>query len=83
MGVVLPLAAVLAMIWVTHKTNGQFSAAFDSVTQAYKVLNALAETQTHISEAETGQRGYLLTGRKDYFEPYDEIMATVNNDIAS
>jgi CHASE3 domain sensor protein len=81
MGVVLPLAALVATIWVTHETNGQFSAAFDSVTGAYKILNALAETQTHIAEAETGQRGYLLTGRKDYFEPYDAAMATVNNDI--
>jgi CHASE3 domain sensor protein len=81
MGVVLPLAALLATIWVTHETNGQFSAAFSGVTQTYKILNALAETQTHIADAEMGQRGYLLTGRKDYFEPYDAAMATVNNDI--
>jgi CHASE3 domain sensor protein len=81
MGVVLPLAALLATIWVTHETNGRFSAAFSGVTQTYKILNALAETQTHIADAEMGQRGYLLTGRKDYFEPYDAAMATVNNDI--
>lgn len=81
MGLVFPLVALLATIWVTHETNGEFSVAFNSVTQAYKILNTLAETQTHISEAETGQRGYLLTGRNDYFETYDTAMATVNNDI--
>ena len=81
MGVVLPLAALLAALWMTHETNGEFSAAFGSVTRSYKMLNALSETQAHISEAETGQRGYLLTGRKDYFDPYDTAMATVNYDI--
>jgi CHASE3 domain sensor protein len=81
MGVVLPVAGLLAAIWLTHETNGEFSAAFDSVTQAYKIQNALAETQSHISEAETGQRGYLLTDRKDYFESYDAAMGTVNNDL--
>jgi CHASE3 domain sensor protein len=81
MGVVLPLAALLATVWVTHETDGQFSAAFASVTETYKILNTLEETQTHIAEAETGRRGYLLTGHNEYFETYDDAMATVNNDI--
>ena len=80
-GVALPLAALLATVWVTHETNGQFSAAFTSVTETYKVLNQIAETQTHIADAETGRRSYLLTGREDYFAPYDSAMAAVNHDI--
>ena len=81
MGVALPLAALLATVWVTHETNGQFSAAFNSVTETYKVLNQIAETQTHIADAETGRRSYLLTGREDYFAPYATAMAAVNHDI--
>jgi CHASE3 domain sensor protein len=80
-GVTLPLAVLLAAVWVTHETNGQFSAAFASVTETYKVLNLLAETQSHIADAETGRRSYLLTGREDYFAPYDAAMASVNDDI--
>jgi CHASE3 domain sensor protein len=81
MGVVLPLAALFGTIWVTHETNGQFSAAFASVTRTYKILNVIEEMQTHISDAETGRRGWLLTGRGDYFQQYGEAMATFNNDI--
>jgi CHASE3 domain sensor protein len=81
LGLTLPVLALLAAIWVTHETNGQFSAAFSSVTRTYKFLNILAETQAHIAEAETGQRGYLLTGRMDYFEQHDNAMATINNDM--
>src|SRR5260221_3866205 len=80
-GLALPVFALVATIWATHETNGQVNAAFASVTHTYKILNTLAETQAHIAVAETGQRGYLLTGRKDYFDPYDAAMATVNNDI--
>jgi CHASE3 domain sensor protein len=81
LGVALPLAALLATVWVTHETNGQFSKAFNSVTDTYKVLNQIAETQSHIADAETGRRSYLLTGREDYFAPYATAMAAVNHDI--
>jgi CHASE3 domain sensor protein len=81
LGLTLPLLALLAAIWVTHETNGQFSAAFASVTRTYKILNTIEEIQTHISDAETGRRGWLLTGRRDYFDQYDDAMATFNNDI--
>jgi CHASE3 domain sensor protein len=51
------------------------------VTQTYNVLNILEETQAHIADAETGQRGYLLTSRLDYYSLYDTAMAAINNNI--
>lgn len=82
LGLTLPVFALLAAAWVTHETNGQFSAAFASVTRTYKFLNILAVAQTHVAEAETGRRGWLLTGHDDYFQQYDNAMATFHNDIA-
>lgn len=81
LGLALPSFALLATIWVTHVTNGQFNAAFASVTETYKILNILEQTQTHAADAETGRRGYLLTGRPDYFSLHDTAMAAINNDI--
>jgi len=81
LGLALPSFALLAIVWVTHLTNGQFNAAFASVTQTYNVLNLLEETQAHVADAETGQRGYLLTSRPDYFSLQDTAMAAINNDI--
>jgi len=81
MGLALPSFALLAIVWVTHVTNGQFNAAFTSVTQTYNVLNILQQTQAHVADAETGQRGYLLTGRPDYFSLHDTAMAAINNNI--
>ena len=81
LGIILPAAAVLATIWMTHETTGQFNAAFTSVTHTYKVLNILEETQARIGDAETGQRGWLLTGREDYYTLHGSAMAAINNDI--
>ncbi len=81
LGLGLPSFALVAMIWVTHVTNGQFNAAFASVTETYNILNLLEETQAQVADAETGQRGYLLTGRPDYFSLYDTAMAAINNNI--
>jgi CHASE3 domain sensor protein len=81
LGLALPAFALLAIVWVTHLTNGQFNAAFASVTQTYKVLNLLEETQAKVADAETGQRGYLLTSRPDYFSLHDTAMAAINNNI--
>jgi CHASE3 domain sensor protein len=81
LGLALPSFALLATVWVTHVTNGQFNAAFASVTQTYNILNILERTQSQIADAETGQRGYLLTSRSDYFSLYDTAMASINNNI--
>ncbi|HEY3762868.1 MAG TPA: CHASE3 domain-containing protein [Verrucomicrobiae bacterium] len=81
MGVVLPIFALVATIWVAHIANGQVNAAFAAVTHSYKALDILDETQSHIADAETGQRGYLLTGRDDYFSLYDTAVAAINEDI--
>jgi CHASE3 domain sensor protein len=81
LGIILPAAAVVATIWMTHETAGQFNAAFTSVTRTYKVLNILEETQARAGDAETGQRGWLMTGREDYLTLHGSAMAALNNDI--
>jgi CHASE3 domain sensor protein len=81
MGLVLPIFALVATIWVAHIANGQVNAAFAAVTRTYKALDILDETQSHIADAETGQRGYLMTGRADYYSLYDTAVAAVSEDV--
>lgn len=69
------------MSWLVHQTSGQFSNSFNWVVHTYKVLDVIEQTQAHIVDAEANRRGYLLTGREDYFSPYDAAMASVNDDL--
>src|SRR5205823_15004608 len=70
LGIALPSIALVATIWVTQVTNRQFDDAFASVTHTYKILTLIEDVQAHVADAETGQRGYLVTGREDYFTLY-------------
>ena len=81
LGLAVPTAGLLATSWLAHETSGQFNTTFALVTHTYKVLNIIEDTQAHADDAEAGQRGYLLTGRKDYFATYDTAIGDVNNNI--
>ncbi|HEX3556296.1 MAG TPA: CHASE3 domain-containing protein [Thermoanaerobaculia bacterium] len=40
------------------------------VAHSHEVLAALEALQSTVTDAETGQRGFILTGREQYLEPY-------------
>lgn len=40
------------------------------MAHTHEVLQGVQELQTLITDAETGQRGYVLTGQEDYLAPY-------------
>jgi CHASE3 domain sensor protein len=42
----------------------------DLVSHSNRVMSSLDGVISTLKDAETGQRGYLLTGDKDFLEPY-------------
>jgi CHASE3 domain sensor protein/class 3 adenylate cyclase len=48
---------------------------------AKKVLTKLEKVLAEITDAETGQRGYLLTGKPRYLDPYKKAVDQVEDDI--
>ncbi|MDZ8183949.1 MAG: response regulator [Nostoc sp. ChiSLP02] len=44
-------------------------------------INCLQELLSHIKDAETGQRGYILTGNEAYLEPYQTALVKVAPEI--
>jgi signal transduction histidine kinase len=66
-GFALILAAVAVAILLGFQEK---RAAADS-GRSLAIIGLLNSIETAASDAETGQRGYLLTGRGDYLEPYD------------
>ncbi len=45
-----------------------------SVSHTHKVVEKVAEYLSNLKDAETGQRGYLLTGDPAYLEPYQSAI---------
>lgn len=48
------------------------------VTHTHEVLSSLDEVISLVKDAETGQRGYLITGDDRYLAPYNSSVARVN-----
>ena len=76
--VVLIAAGVAAFLSV--KT---LSDASDQLVRSKEISIALEQALSSLRDAETGQRGYLLTGRPAYLAPYAAAVATVNQQLDS
>src|SRR5579872_1619399 len=81
LGVSLPMLALIATTWLVHQTGGQFNNSFNWVLRNYKVLDKFEQTQAHIVDAEANQRGFLLTGKDEYVEPYQDAMTSIRDDL--
>ena len=72
-------AILLAMLVINTALTRQKIAVQDSnqgwVEHTQKVLLELAEFESLLKDAETGQRGYLYTGDPRYLEPYNYAVA--------
>ena len=61
------LVIVAVNVWLVGQTRGYS----DLVTGARLERSAIADLRNMLNDAETGQRGYLLTGDPDYLAPYN------------
>ncbi|MDO9404946.1 MAG: CHASE3 domain-containing protein [Polaromonas sp.] len=78
MSISLPLAliAALVLIFINETSFRQSTQAVQNIEQAQQTSGAVNKLLQHMLDAETGQRGYLLTGDERYLEPY--TTATTN-----
>ena len=63
---------------MTFRDFRQLEANRGRVRQTNAVLLTLEATESAMKDAETGQRGFIITGREPYLEPFDVAMMRVN-----
>lgn len=66
-GFAVVLLMSLASVWLIRQSQ----AANERLTQSLTVTNLLANLRADIRRTESGQRGYLLTGKSDYLDDYN------------
>jgi PAS domain S-box-containing protein len=67
----------------TYMMSREALLATESISQNQSVLITLERTLSTLKDAETGQRGYLLTGDEKYLAPYDNAVRTMDVQLAS
>lgn len=79
MALSLPMAILAAMVLVGINETGYLRSqdAVNQMGQAQTTRGNVNELLQNMLDAETGQRGYLLTGNESYLEPYDKAVLTV------
>jgi CHASE3 domain sensor protein/GAF domain-containing protein len=65
----------------TVVNNQRVEANNKMITHTYEVLQSAEELLSLLKDAEVGQRGYLLTQKKDYLEPYNNALNVLDQSL--
>src|SRR5690606_17617656 len=77
----LVLAAVLVLIGVNEIGYKRSAEAVEALARSHAARASLNQVLQSMLNAETGQRGYLLTGDKSYLRPYEQAVSTINANV--
>lgn len=83
MAISLPLAVLAAaiLIFINEASFRKSTDAAASIEEAQQTRGAINKLLQHVLDAETGQRGYLLTGDERYLEPYNTALADIDQNL--
>ena len=73
----LAWATLLTMAALSFRQWRQYDNALDQASQARRILELNRDVLDNLRDAETGQRGFLLTGRDEYLAPYNRAQRGV------
>jgi CHASE3 domain sensor protein len=82
-GFVIATAILVFVGWQSYRNTTRFAEAAEWRKHTYEVLRNLDETVARLVDAETGQRGYLLTGEEAYLEPYRATIKSIDQTIGN
>jgi len=79
----LGLAVLLVVGAVSYDSTTKVSSSAEWVRHTHEVLTGLEGLLSGIKDAETGQRGYVITGESRYLEPYNTARDLVDQKLNS
>ncbi len=75
--IVLLVAALLTDAVLTLHNIRKVATSVQWVSHTHEVMTHLEQVVSTLKDAETGQRGYLLTGERVYLEPYEQALSRI------
>src|SRR5215204_1819967 len=80
-GAALLLLAVGAV--VSYRTTISLLDAMIWANRTHEILIKVESLLSHVKDIETGMRGYVITGRDLFLEPYETALAEVEQDFTA
>ena len=81
-GSALLVILLLVNIAIRDRSTQALYKNTEAVADTHAVINALDRVMTSTVDAETGERGFLITGHESYLEPYNESLAELDGEMA-
>src|SRR5438105_4110355 len=78
-GYALALAALVILGGLSYWSTNQLIAINESVARTHKTVAELEALLSLLKDAETGQRGFLLTGKESYLQPYRDARVAIDS----
>src|SRR5436190_11483635 len=78
----LVLTVLVLLTSAAYRTTTANQQAADAVSHSLLVIGTAHETLTSLVDMETGYRGFLLTGRDEFLEPYLAGQQTADENLA-
>ncbi|WNH52113.1 response regulator [Stenotrophomonas oahuensis] len=80
-----PLLAVMLFFlgsgFLASKNISTIREGSAAVIRSQETMTALSDVLSSVQDAETGQRGYLLTGNESYLEPYETALQSAKTQL--
>jgi signal transduction histidine kinase/CheY-like chemotaxis protein/CHASE3 domain sensor protein len=76
-GFVIAVVAVILIAFFSYQSLQTRSASAERVTQTQEVMLLVESLNSLIRDAETGQRGFLLTNDEGYLQPYNDARSAL------
>jgi signal transduction histidine kinase len=80
-GLILALLAACVLIGINETGYSQSTRALERIDEYTRTRNAVNRLLQHVLDAETGSRGFLLTGDPRYLEPYNAAVAEIGQQL--
>jgi methyl-accepting chemotaxis protein len=77
----LALAILVAIGAASYRSTAKLTDTAEWVAHTHQVLEKLEAVLSGMKDAETGQRGYIITGEERYLEPFRAAQGTINQKI--
>ncbi|MEH2264292.1 response regulator [Nostoc sp.] len=77
----LSLATLTTIGLVSYQSTNDLIETSVKENHTYQVLSQLEDLNLQLTNAETGQRGYVITGKQSYLEPYNAAISVLEQKV--
>ncbi|MBD2429960.1 MULTISPECIES: response regulator [Fischerella] len=80
-GFALGLSLITALGIISYRTTNNLIDNYRWQSHSYEVMGELDDLMSQLKDAETAQRGYIITGEKRYLQPYNNALPNIQQSL--